>query len=112
MKNHGYSGNYDIVMNLAQVMLAGLILESFLSERWAQYIRNRTGKAKEQTEHTLQQSYDCAIFELAICAFDIESGWRDAYESQREYTRRDLSIGKLNLEKLSQRLQYLNKYLD
>jgi hypothetical protein len=28
---------------------------------------------------------------LAICAFDIQSGWIDAYERQREYMRRDLS---------------------
>jgi hypothetical protein len=49
---------------------------------------------------------------LAIRAFDIHSGWRDAYERQREYMRRDLFIGKLNQEKLSQRLQDLNKYLD
>jgi hypothetical protein len=32
MKNHGYSGNYDMVMNLAHAMLAGRILEAFLSE--------------------------------------------------------------------------------
>jgi DNA-directed RNA polymerase subunit L len=29
MKNHGYSVNYDMVMNLAQAMLAGRILEAF-----------------------------------------------------------------------------------
>jgi hypothetical protein len=62
--------------------------------------------------HTPQQIYDCAIFELAIRAFDIQSGWRDAYERQREYTRRYLFMGKLNPEKFSQRLQDLNKYLD
>jgi hypothetical protein len=32
MKNHGYSENYDIVMNLAQAMLAGHSLEAFLNE--------------------------------------------------------------------------------
>jgi hypothetical protein len=48
---------------------------------------------------------------LAIHAFDIQSGWRDAYESQREYMRRDLFMGKLNPENFSQRLQDLNKYL-
>jgi hypothetical protein len=37
------------------------------------------GKAKEQKEHIPQQIYDCAIFELAIRAFDTKSGWRDAY---------------------------------
>jgi hypothetical protein len=36
MKNHGYSGNYDMVMNLAQAMLAGRGLEAFLNERRAQ----------------------------------------------------------------------------
>jgi hypothetical protein len=49
---------------------------------------------------------------LAINAFDIQSGCRDAYERQREYTRRDLFMGKLNPERFSQRLQDLNKYLD
>jgi hypothetical protein len=62
--------------------------------------------------HTPNQIYDCAIFELAIRAFDIQSGWRDAHERQREYTRRDLFMGKINPEKFSQRLQDLNKYLD
>jgi hypothetical protein len=76
MKNHGYSGNYEMVMNLAQAMLAGRSLEAFLSERWAQDVKNKTRKAKDQTEYTPQQIYDCAIFELAICAFDIQSGWR------------------------------------
>jgi hypothetical protein len=49
---------------------------------------------------------------LAIRAFDIQSGWRDAYESQREYTTRDIFMGKLNPEKFSPRLKDLNKYLD
>jgi hypothetical protein len=49
---------------------------------------------------------------LAIRAFDIQSGWRDAYERQREYMRRDLFMGKLNPEKFSQRLQDLNRYFD
>jgi hypothetical protein len=62
--------------------------------------------------HTPQQIYDCAIFELAIRAYDIQSGWRDAYERQREYMRRDLFMGKINPEKFSQILQDLNKYLD
>jgi hypothetical protein len=112
LKNHGYSGNYDMVMNLAQAMLAGRSLEAFLNEWWAQETKNKTRKAKEQTEYTPQQIYDCAIFELAIHAFDIQSGWRDAYERQREYMRRDIFIGKLNPEKIIQRLQDLNKYLD
>jgi hypothetical protein len=68
MKNHGYSGNYGMVMNLAQTMLAGRSLEAFLNERWAQETKNKTRKAKEQTEYTPQQIFDCAIFELAIRA--------------------------------------------
>jgi hypothetical protein len=112
MKNHGYSGNYDMVMNLAQAMLAGRSLEAFLNERRAQETKNKTRKAKEQTQYTPQHIYDCAIFELAIRAFDIQSGWRNSYERQREYMRGDLFMGKLNPEKFSQRLQDLNKYLD
>jgi hypothetical protein len=112
MKNHGYNANYDMVMNLAQAMLAGRSLEAFFSERRAQEAKNKTCKAKEQTAYTPQHIYDCAIFELAIRAFDIQGGWRDAYEMQREYMRRDLFMGKLNPGKLSQRLQHLNKYLD
>jgi hypothetical protein len=57
------------------------------------------------------KKYDCAIFELAIRAFDIQSGWRDANERHCEYMRRDLFMGKLNPEKCSQSLQDLNKYL-
>jgi hypothetical protein len=49
---------------------------------------------------------------LAIRAFDIQSGRRDAYERQREYMRRYLFMGKINTEKFSQRLKDLNKYLD
>jgi hypothetical protein len=33
MKNHDYNGNYDIIMNLSQAMLAGRGLEAFFSER-------------------------------------------------------------------------------
>jgi hypothetical protein len=32
MKNNGYTANYDMVINLAQAMLAGRSLEAFLSE--------------------------------------------------------------------------------
>jgi hypothetical protein len=112
MKNNGYTGSYDMVMNLAQEMLAGRSLEAFLSERRSQEAKKRIRKAKDQTMHTPNQIYDCAIFELAIRAFDIQSGWRDVYERQREYIRRDLFMGKLNPEKSSQRLQDLNKYLE
>jgi hypothetical protein len=105
VKNNGYTGNYDNVMNLAQAMLAGRSLEVFLNEKRSQEAKNRIRKAKTQTEHTPNQIYDCAIFELEIRAFDIQSGWIDAYERHREYTRRDLFMGKLNPEKFSQRLQ-------
>jgi hypothetical protein len=86
-------------------------LEEFFNERRAQE-RKKTRKAKDQAMYTPQQIYDCAIFELAIRAFDIQSGWRDAYERQREYMRRDLFMGEINPEKFSQILQDLNKYLD
>jgi hypothetical protein len=112
MKNHGYSGNYDMVMNLVQSMLTGRSLEALLSERLAQDVKTKKHKANEQTEYTLQQIYDCTIFELAIHAFDIQSGLKYAFERQREYTRRDLFMGKLNPEKFSQRLKDLNKYLN
>jgi hypothetical protein len=74
MKNHGYNANYDMVMNLAQAMLAGSSLEAFLNERCAQETKNKTRKAKEQAAYTPQQICDCAIFELTILAFDIQSG--------------------------------------
>jgi hypothetical protein len=112
MKTHGYSGNYEMVMNLAQAMLAGRSLEAFLNERRARDRKNKTRKAKEQTEYTPQHVYDCTIFELAVRAFDIQSGWWDAFERQCEYMRRYLFMGKLNPEKFSQRLQDLKKYFD
>jgi hypothetical protein len=61
MKNHGYA-SYDMVMNLAQTMLTGRSLEAFLNERRVQEAKNKTRKANEQTLHTTQQIYDCAIF--------------------------------------------------
>jgi hypothetical protein len=63
--------------------------------------KNKTGKAKEQAAYTPHQIYDCAIFELAIRAFDIQSGWRNAHERQGGYMRRDLFMGGLNPEKAS-----------
>jgi hypothetical protein len=68
-------------------------LEAFLNEKRSQEANNRIRKNKTQTEHAPKQIYDFAIFELAIRAFDIQSGWRDAYERQREYIRRDLFMG-------------------
>jgi hypothetical protein len=112
IKNNGYGDNADNGMNLAQAMLAGRSLEAFINEKRVQEANIKMHKAKTTTEHTPQQIFDFATFELSIRAFDIQSGWRDAYERQKEYTRRDLFMGRLNPEKFSQRLQYLNRYLD
>jgi hypothetical protein len=87
-------------MNLAQAMLAGRNLEAFLNEKRSQEAKNRVRKSKTIAKHTPTQIYDFAIFKLSIRAFDIQSGWRDAYERQREYTRRNLFMGRLNPEKL------------
>jgi hypothetical protein len=105
IKNNGYGENADNSMNLAQAMLEGRSLEAFLQEKRAQEAKNRVRKAKTIAEHTPKIIFDFAIFELSIRAFDIQSGWRDAYERQREYIRRDLFMGRLNPEKFSQRLQ-------
>jgi hypothetical protein len=112
IKNNGYEENADNSMNLAQAMLAGRSLEAFINEKRSQDAKNRVHKSKTLTEHTPKQIFDFALFELSIRAFDIQSGWRDAYERQREYTRRDLFMGRLNPEKFSQRLQDLKRYLD
>jgi hypothetical protein len=114
LKANGYVGKYNImVINLAQAMLHGRGLDAFVNERRAQIAaKNKIRAAKNQTEMNEQQIHDYAIFELAIRAFDIQSGWRDAFECQREYTRRDLFMGRLNPEKFSQRLEEMNKYLD
>jgi hypothetical protein len=112
IKNNGFSRNYEMVMNLAQAMLAGCSLDAFVKERRAQEVKNKTSLAKNTMELTPHQIYDYAIFELAIRAFDTHSGWRDVFERQREYMRRDLFMGKLNPEKFSQRLQEMNRYLD
>jgi hypothetical protein len=107
VKTNGYGDTPENIMNLAQAMLAGRTLESFLNEKRSQEVKNKVRKIKTLTEHTPKQIYDFAIFEFSIRAFDIQSGWRDAYERQREYMMRDLFMGKLNPEKFSQRLQDL-----
>jgi hypothetical protein len=112
LKNKGYTDNQDNIMNLDQAMPAGRSLEAFLNEKRSQEVKNRVRKTKTLMEHTPKQVDDFAIFELSIREFDIQSGWRDSYERQREYTRRDLFMGKLNPEKFSERLQDLNRYLD
>jgi hypothetical protein len=112
IKVNGYEGKYDMVMNLAQAMVHGHGLNSFVNERRAQMSKNKTLAAKNQNELNEQHIHYYAIFELAIRAFDIQSGWREAFESQREYTKRDLFMRKLNPEKFSQRLEELKNYLD
>jgi hypothetical protein len=114
VKNQGkwYEGKYDMVMNLAQTMLHGRGLDAFVNERRSQMAKNKTHAVNNQNELNEQQIHDYEIFELAIRAFDIQSGCRDAFERQRQYMRRDLFTGKLNPEKFSQRLEELNKYLD
>jgi hypothetical protein len=57
-----------------------------------------------------QQICNNTIVGLATRAFDTQSGWRDAFERQREYMRRYWFMGKLNPGKFSQRLQEMNKY--
>jgi hypothetical protein len=99
-------------LNLDQAILAGRSLEAFINEKRSQEANNRVRKSKTIAEHTPKQIYDFAIFELSIQAFDIQSAWRDSDERQREYTRRDLFMGRLNPEKFSQRLQDRNRYLD
>jgi hypothetical protein len=112
IKVNGYEGKYDMGMNLAQVMLHGRGLYDFVNERRSQIAKNKIREAKNKNELNEHQIHDYAILELAIRAFDIQSGWRDAFERQREYTRRDLFMGKLNTGKFSQRLEEMNKYLD
>jgi hypothetical protein len=60
MKNKGYSGNYD--MELGPINVGGARFKACLSGRWAQDTKNKTRKAKDQTDYTLQQIYDCTIF--------------------------------------------------
>jgi hypothetical protein len=52
VKNNGYDGNHDNIMNLAQAMLEGRSLEAFLNEKRSQEAKNRVRKAKTLTEHT------------------------------------------------------------
>jgi hypothetical protein len=112
VKNNGYGDNPDNIMNLAQAMSAGRSLEAFLNEKRSQEAKKKVRKIKTLTETTPKHIYDFAIFELSICAFDIQSGWRDAYERQREYMKRDIFMEELNPENFSQILQDLSRYLD
>jgi hypothetical protein len=83
IKANGSGGKYYMVMNLAQAMLNGRGLDAFVNERRTQIAKNKIRVANNQTELNEQQIRDYAIFELAIRAFDIQSGWRDAFERQR-----------------------------
>jgi hypothetical protein len=112
IKANGYGGKYDMLMNLAQAMLHGRGLDAFVNERRTKCAKNKIRVVNNQTELNVQHIYDYTIFELAIRDFDIQSGWRDAFDCQRKYTRRDFFMGKLNPEKFSQRLEEMNKYLD
>jgi hypothetical protein len=66
VKNNGYDDNVDNGMNMAQSTLAGRSLEAFINEKRVQEANNRVRKAKTLTEHTPQQIFDFAIFELSI----------------------------------------------
>jgi hypothetical protein len=61
-KTNGFAGKHDMIMNLAQVMMTERSLEAFLTDRRTQESKNKIRKAKLQTEHTLNQIYDYAIF--------------------------------------------------
>jgi hypothetical protein len=53
MKNQGYSGNYDMVVNLAQAILARRSLEAFLNERRAQETKHARRRSKQSTLHNI-----------------------------------------------------------
>jgi hypothetical protein len=61
-ETNGYAGKYDMIMNLAQEMLAGRSLEAFLTERRSQESQNRIRKAREQALHNPNQIYDYPLF--------------------------------------------------
>jgi hypothetical protein len=62
VKKNGYTDNPYNIMNLAQAILAGSSLETFLNEKRSQEAKNRVHKTKTLTEHTPKQIYDFAIF--------------------------------------------------
>jgi hypothetical protein len=59
MKNHGYSANNDMVVNLAQAMLVGRSLEAFLNEQRAQeekkHARRRSRKRTPRKKNMIVQ---------------------------------------------------------
>jgi TorA maturation chaperone TorD len=52
VKNNGYTGNYDMIMNLAQAMLAGRSLEEFLNEK-----RSQEAKKQSPQDQDLDGTY-------------------------------------------------------
>jgi hypothetical protein len=46
MKNHEYNASYDMVMYLAQAMLAGRSVEAFLNERRAQESKKQNAQGE------------------------------------------------------------------
>jgi hypothetical protein len=58
--------------------------------------KNKIRASNNQNELSEKQIHDYATFELATRYFDIQSGWRDAFEREREYTRTDLFMGRLD----------------
>jgi hypothetical protein len=46
VKNNGYAGNYDMIMNLAQAMLAGRSLEAFSNEKRSQEAKKESARPR------------------------------------------------------------------
>jgi hypothetical protein len=114
MKNNYYGENYQMVMNLAQSMMVGGgsgRMLARLNEQREQETKNKMRKA-DANKMDFTPKQDVAVFELAIRSFDIQSGWRDIFERQPTYMRRDLFLGKLNPEKCRQGLQDMSKNVD
>jgi hypothetical protein len=81
-------------------MLGGRSLDAFVKERRDQEVKKKIRLTKGTPELTAQQICDYVTFELAIHAFDTQSGWIDTFERQREYTRRYIVMVKLNPAKV------------
>jgi hypothetical protein len=74
IKNNGFAGIYEMVMNLDRAMLAGRSLYDFVVERREKEVKNKIRLAKGKSELTARQIIDYDIFELAIRALDTQSG--------------------------------------
>jgi hypothetical protein len=68
IKNHGYSENYGMVMNLAQAMLAGCSLEAFFNERRAQETKTKYARqrSKQSTLHNIFMILQCLNWQSAL----------------------------------------------